>query len=320
MNAAVVHAFDAPPRYAFFTDPVAAEGEVLVHVTAAGLHPIVRSLAKGTHYGSTGKLPFIPGVDGVGRLEDNSRVYFGMTRSPFGTFAERTVTSRGMYLTLSGGLDDATIAGIANPGMSSWVALTKRAGFVAGEKVLILGAAGTAGKLAVQIAKHLGAGFVYAAARNRDGLESLKQLGADAIIPLDQDRPALVSSFRSAWADEGLNIVLDYLWGEPAEAVLEAISQKGLQRKTSRIRFVQIGETAGHAISLPAATLRSSDLELVGSGFGSASIEAIFQALAQFFQFAEERSLKINTKPVALRDVETLWTSSEPGARLVFMP
>jgi NADPH2:quinone reductase len=320
MNAAVVHAFDAPPRYDSFTDPVAAEGEVLVRVTAAGLHPIVRSLANGTHYGGTGKLPFIPGVDGVGRLEDNSRVYFGMTRSPFGTFAERTVTSRGMYLTLSGGLDDATIAGIANPGMSSWVALTKRAGFVAGENVLILGAAGTAGRLAVQIAKHLGAGFVYAAARNKDGLEGLKQLGADAIIPLDQERTALVSAFRSAWAGTGLNIVLDYLWGDPAEAVLEAISQKGLQQKTARIRYVQIGEIAGRAISLPAATLRSSDLQLLGSGFGSASIEDIFKALAQFFQFVEERSLKINTRPVPLRDVEMLWTSPAQGARLVFMP
>lgn len=319
MNAAVVHAFDAPPRYASFTDPIPQEGEVLVRVTAAGLHPIVRALANGTHYGSTGKLPFVPGVDGVGRLEDGARIYFGVTRSPFGTFAERAVTSRGMYLALPDGLDDVTIAAIANPGMSSWVALTRRAGFVAGEKVLILGAAGTAGRLAVQIAKHLGAGFVLAAARSRDGLESLKELGADAIIPLDLERPALVSSFRRAWADTGLDIVLDYLWGDPAEAVLEAISQKGLQQRTARIRYVQIGESAGHAISLSGATLRSSDLELLGSGFGSASIDDIFRALAQFLQFAAERSLKINTKPVALRDVETLWTSAE-SARLVFLP
>ena len=89
MHAAVVHTFDAPPRYATFADPEAAEGELQVAVTAAGLHPIVKALANGTHYGSTGELPFVPGVDGVGRLDDGSRVYFGISRSPFGTFAER---------------------------------------------------------------------------------------------------------------------------------------------------------------------------------------------------------------------------------------
>ena len=89
MNAAVVHSFDAPPRYTSFAEPVPVEGERLVTVTAAGLHPIVKALANGTHYGSSGELPFIAGVDGAGRIEDGTRVYFGVSRSPFGTFAER---------------------------------------------------------------------------------------------------------------------------------------------------------------------------------------------------------------------------------------
>src|SRR6202789_3732359 len=98
MNAAVVSAFDAPPRYTEFVDPVAADGEMLVTVTAAALHPIVKGLARGSHYGSTGELPFIPGVDGVGRLADGTRVYFGATRPPFGTFAEYAVTQSWMCL------------------------------------------------------------------------------------------------------------------------------------------------------------------------------------------------------------------------------
>src|ERR1700729_1336825 len=110
MNAAVVHAFDTPPRYTTFADPVAAEGEKLVTVTAAALHPIVKSLANGTHYGSTGELPFIPGVDGVGRLEDGSRVFFAASRSPYGSFAEQSIANPAFCLPLPEALDDATAA------------------------------------------------------------------------------------------------------------------------------------------------------------------------------------------------------------------
>src|SRR5579875_3850507 len=186
MNAAVVHAFDAPPRYTSFVEPIAEEGEELVDVIAAGLHPIVKGLASGTHYGSTGSLPFIPGVDGVGRRQDGSQIYFGISRSPFGTFSERAPASRKICLPLPDGLDAVTVAGIANPGMSSWVALTRRAKLAAGENVLILGATGVAGQRAVQIAKHLGAQRIGAAGRNQESLEAVKALGADSVIPLNQ--------------------------------------------------------------------------------------------------------------------------------------
>jgi NADPH2:quinone reductase len=320
MNAAVVQSFGAPPRYTSFAEPVAAEGEVLVDVIAAGLHPIVKALANGSHYGSTGTLPFIPGVDGMGRQQDGTQIYFGMSRSPFGTFSERALTARRMCIPLPEGLDPVTIAGMANPAMSSWVALTRRAKFVAGENVLILGATGVAGQLAVQIAKHLGAQRIVAAGRNREMLERLKDLGADVIIPLDQEHDSLVSCIRREWTAARIDIVVDYLWGHPAEAVLEAISQKGLQHAAARVRFVQVGESAGKTISLAAATLRSSAIELLGSGFGSASMDEIFQALAEFFRVAASSSLKINIKRVSLRDVEALWNSPEQGTRLVFLP
>ena len=110
MNAAIVGSFGVPPRYGAFADPVAADGESIVTVAAAGLHQIVKSLANGTHYGSAGELPFIPGVDGVGRLPDGRRVYFGISRSPFGTFAELAPTANKMYLPLPEGIGDATAA------------------------------------------------------------------------------------------------------------------------------------------------------------------------------------------------------------------
>jgi NADPH:quinone reductase-like Zn-dependent oxidoreductase len=320
MNAAVVHSFDLPPRYTSFADPVAAEGERLVTVSAAGLHPIVKALAKGTHYGSSGELPFVAGVDGVGKLEDGTRVYFGGARSPFGTFSELSLASSLMCLPLPEGIDDVTAAGIANPAMSSCAALTARAKFVSGESVLILGATGVAGQLAIQIAKRIGARRVIAAGRNPQVLEKLKSLGADAVISLDQDQAALVSAYRGEIADAGVDVVLDYVWGTPAETVLQAIAQKGLRKAGARIRFVQIGDSAGKTISLTAATLRSSGLELLGSGFGSASLDQIRVGLAEFFQAAAKEPFQFNTRTALLRDVESLWNSGEEGERLVFRP
>ncbi len=320
MNAAVVQAFDAPPRYMQFADPVPQQGEVLVKITAAGLHPIVKALASGNHYGSTGALPFIPGVDGVGRLEDGSRIFFGAARPPFGTFAEKGLAPDWMCLRLPDGLDDATAAGIANPAMSSWAALMARAKFISGESVLILGATGVAGQLAVQIAKRLGARRVVGVGRNPESLEKLKTLGADAAISLDQDHAALVQALRSEYAEAGVDVVLDYLWGQPAESLLEAISQRGLRTAASRLRFVQIGSSAGTTISFPAATLRSTKLEMLGSGFGSASMDEIRDAVGEFFKVAAQKPFQFEVKTAPLRDLESLWNTPERGVRVVFQP
>jgi NADPH2:quinone reductase len=320
MNAAVVYDHKQPPRYATFDDPVPAEGEWLVAVSAAGLHQVVKSLANGTHYGSTGELPFVPGVDGVGRLDGGRRIYFGAARSPYGTFAERGLASSPLSVEVPDGLDDVTAAGIANPGMSSWVALAARAQFVAGESVLVLGATGVAGQLAVQIAKRLGARRVVAAGRNPKALEELESLGADAIVSLDQERDALVAALRREVAQDPVDVVLDYLWGAPAEALLAALAHKGLSRATPRIRHVQIGSSAGPAISLPAAALRSSAIELLGSGFGSASLDQIVRAVADFFKLAAAEPFRFQAKAVPLQEVESAWNAPESGVRLVFQP
>lgn len=320
MRAAVVDSFTAPPRYAEFPEPVPTSEEVLVTVTAAGLHPLVRSTANGSHYGSPDVLPFVPGVDGVGRLESGARVYFTAGKMPFGSFAERSLTRPATSLPIPDSLDDAWVAAAMNPAMSSWAALTCRAHFAAGESVLILGATGTAGQLAVQIARRLGASRVVVAGRNTKALEELLQCGADAAIPLTQDRAALVSSFREEIAKSKIDVILDYLWGAPAETVLEAIAQKGLQHTASRIRFVQIGSIAGPTITLSSAPLRSVGLELMGSGFGSVSMEQIFQSLAAFLQEAAKKPFALNVVPAPLGDITALWNAGEQSERLVFLP
>jgi NADPH:quinone reductase-like Zn-dependent oxidoreductase len=328
MNAAVVQSFDAPPTYTTFDDPVPNldAGEVLVTVTAAALHRIVKSLANGTHYGSAGVLPFVPGVDGVGRLQSSfgqlragTRVLFGSARPPFGTFAEQALANASMLIPVPDGLPDATAAAIANPGMSSAVALM-RAQFQPGESVLILGATGVSGQLAVQIAKSRGASRVVATGRNPQALADLTTLGADATISLDQSPEALIAALRNEIATHGVEIVLDYLWGPPAESLLAAIAQKGLSHAAPRIRYVQIGNMAGPNISLPAATLRSSGLELLGSGFGSASLDQIRQAILAFFDQIAVNPLRFALKTAPLSEVTNLWNTDDQGVRLVFQP
>lgn len=318
MKAAVVYSFDAPPRYQDFDDPVAGEGEQILTVAAAGLHQIVRGIASGSHYTSQGKLPFVPGVDAVGTMPDGKRVYFGGARFPYGTMSERTVLTPVFTIPLADSLESPLAAAIANPAMSSWLALD-RAGFQPGEAVLVLGATGASGHLAVQIAKRRGASAVIAVGRNPEALEEARALGADAIVPLTQEPEALTTALRSAIAEHKVSVVLDYLWGTAAEAVFAALAQKGAVQPGQRVRHVQIGNLAGQHASLDAHLLRSTNIQVLGSGFGSASMEAIRSAIADFFLQAAAHPFAFRYKAVPLADVETVWNQKERD-RIVFVP
>lgn len=319
MNAALVESFQSPPRYAQFDDPTPEPGESLVHVLAAGLHPIVKALAKGSHYASTGQLPFVPGLDGVGRLDDGRRVFFGASHPPFGSMAERSLARPPFLFPLPDGLPDAAAAALGNPAMSSWAALKFRANFTAGESILILGATGVAGQLAVQIAKRRGASRVVACGRNPQALEKTKSLGADATISLELPHDDLVAALRRE-IDTSIDVVLDYLWGPPAEATLEAIAKKGLSHKTPRIRYIQIGNSAGPKISLEAGTLRSSGLEILGSGFGSVSLPDLAASIVDFYAEAARAPFDISIRTFPLRDVTAAWNEPDADARFVFIP
>ena len=157
MKAAIVLEAGKCPVYGDFREPVAGDNEVRINVTTAALSNVVRSRASGTHYSSSGDLPFVVGIDGVGHLDDGRRVYFVLPKPPLGSMSERTVVRREQCLALPGELDDVTAAAIANPGMSAWAAMKERAKLAAGETVLVNGGTGTAGRLAVQIAKYMGA-------------------------------------------------------------------------------------------------------------------------------------------------------------------
>jgi NADPH2:quinone reductase len=316
MKAAVVNVLGEPPKYQSFPDAEARDGEALIQVRAAGLHPVVKALAGGSHYASGGELPAIPGIDGVGVLQDGRRVYFDFVRKPWGTMAERATAPVSKCIPLPEGLDDLQAAAIANPGMSAWLSLKERAEVRAGETVLILGATGVAGQLAIQWARQLGAKRVIAAGRN---VEAIAAADVDAVVALGEPEDAVREAFATH-AASGIDVVIDYLWGRPTELFLEALARGFKSSVTHRTRLVEVGESAGKTIALPGSLLRSIDLTLLGSGFGSARLDAIFAAIPTLFSMAAAGSLTVAVEPVPLAEVETAWTRIGKGRRIVFTP
>lgn len=315
MKAAVVPAAGRPPVYADFVEPTPEAGESRITVTAAALSPVVRARASGTHYSSSGSFPFVAGVDGVGRLDDGRRVYFVLPRAPHGAMAQRTVASSRQCLALPDALDDVTAAAIANPGLSSWAAYAERAKLKAGETVLINGAAGISGRLAVQIARHFGAKKVIATARNAEALKAVGALGADVTVPLVDDEAALEARFKEQFA-EGVDVVVDYLWGKSAERLLIAAAKAAPE--AAPIRFVQVGSASGGEIALPSAVLRASAIELMGSGLGSIPPARLVACIGALLQAAAPAGLQIDARPVPLSEVETAWAETNGARRIVF--
>ena len=321
MKAAIVHAFDRPPRYGSMDAPQPLAGEVLVQVQAAALSQLVRAQANGSHYSSGKALPVVPGADGIGTLADGRRVYFAFPRAPLGAMAEVVAVPADCCVEIPDSVDDITAAAMALPGMSSWAALQERAHFQAGERVLVNGAAGASGRLAIQVAKFLGASHVVATARKPAVEAELRALGADAFISLDQPAEqlsaALSEQLHGAGPGTGIDIVLDYLWGPPAVSILEAFASHGHGPTAPRLRFVNIGMLAGKSLQLNAGTLRSTGLELLGSGMGSVPNQRIVQVVGKLLQAAAPAAFKIDAQALPLSEVEAAWQrpSSE---RLVF--
>ena len=320
MKAAVLHELGKPPSFEDFAEPTAGEGEALIRVRAASLKMVDKQMASGSHYASPRQLPVICGIDGVGILSDGSRVFFGGPRRPYGAMAELTVAPRAFCFPVPSALDDATASAVPNPGVSAWLSLTNRAKLASGESVLILGATGVTGQLALQIAKLLGARRVVAAGRNREALRKLGELGADSTIQLDQPEDSLKSAFVQEAGDADFDIIIDYLWGRPTEILLTAITKPEFAPIKKEIRLVQVGESAGPTIALPAAVLRSTPLTIVGTA-GIPSREILVDAMQQILSRAARGELRIETEQVPLANIENVWQRPEQsGRRTVVIP
>jgi len=320
MKAAIVTSPGMKPSYGEFHSPVCREGLEVITVTAAALTNLTKGRAAGSHYSADNQYPFVPGVDGVGTLADGRRVYFAMPEAPFGAMAEQTLVDPRRTITLPDNLDDVAAAALANPGMSCFAALIERACFQVGETVLINGATGAAGVIAVQVAKRLGAGKVIVTGRNEQELDTLRRLGADVVIPFDL-RPEnsrgvehFERALKAAFAD-GMDIIVDYLWGSSARTIIVAVAQA--VENAHPVRFVQVGEASREPVELPAAALRSSAIQIMGSGLKSVPLPKLLEGIRQTFNLAARSKLYLPTDVVPLSTVTENWDA--PGKpRLVF--
>lgn len=313
--AAVVTSFDEPPHYQDFPLPAPQQGEELVDVLAVGLHPRVRSGASGRHYSSSGTLPMIPGIDGVARRGDGTLVYFAATDDVIGTMAQQAVLDAQRAIELPAGTDAVAVAAAMNPAMSSWVALRRRVPIQQGQSVLVLGATGNAGTMAVQVAKRLGAAHVVAAGRNPQRLQALHALGADALVSLEGDFDEPLAA-----AAANVDIVIDYLWGVPTQRSIMALLTARDDRSRA-LDWVQIGSVAAPTMELPSAALRSANLRIQGVGQGSVSPHAYLSELPSLVAEIHAGTLTIATETYPLSEVTQAWTTPEtPGRRRVLIP
>jgi NADPH:quinone reductase-like Zn-dependent oxidoreductase len=313
MHAAVVTTFGSPPTYREFATPSAqTPDEVLVDVLAAGLHPRVRSQADGSHYTNTGELPLVPGIDGVGRSPDGTLRYFVLPDTAMGAMAERTVIDLRRSIALPDGVDPVVVAAAVNPVMSSWIALRRRVDFEPGQSVLVLGATGSSGRVAVQVAKHLGASRVIGAGRDPQRLDAVAELGADTTVRTD-DTDAL------ARAACDVDVVIDYLWGPITADAMAAIVTNRTDRGKP-LTWIEIGSVAGACAAIPSAALRAARLQIVGSGQGSVPTRDILTELPALVDEITGGAFDIDARAVPLADVEAAWNDTGTSQRIVIEP
>jgi NADPH2:quinone reductase len=323
MKAAVLHHFGDIPRYEDFPDPTPGEEEIVVQVKAVALENFDRVLAKGTHYANGQFLPTLPaimGTDGIALREDGQLIGFGGLRSPYGSMAEKAVVPKKHCVPIPEGVDAATAATVPASAMTALFALKYGAKLQPDETVLIHGATGFAGTLAVQVATFLGAQRVIGTGRNAAQLTKLRELGADAVIDLKQSDEALVEAFKREAGTSGYQVILDFVWGHPTELLLEALVPHELSFARRRVRFVQIGEMAGPTIALPAQALRTSGLEMLGAGSGITP-EAVAWGTQQMWEWIKAGKLQADIEQVPLRDVERAWKNiGVSSKRTVIVP
>jgi NADPH:quinone reductase-like Zn-dependent oxidoreductase len=320
MKAAVMYQKGELPQYVDFPEPIAQNSdEILVSVKAVAIKHFDKGRANGKHYSSDAPREGgrVIGGDGVCLLEDGTRV-FGMGVS--GMLAEKATIHKDRVVALPSALDDAMAAALPNAVIGAAMGLRFKADIQPGDVVLINGATGFTGRVAVQIAKHYGAKKVIVTGRNQQSLNDLLTLGADEIVSVLQDDEQFKAQLTTIHAQTPVDIVIDYLWGHTAEMILACL--KGDGSFTNRVRYVSVGSMAGDLIQLSAANLRSVNLQLTGSGLGAWSKQQVGllfkEILPEMFALAAEGKLKVKTINVKMEDIAELWNLDVPdGQRLV---
>jgi NADPH:quinone reductase-like Zn-dependent oxidoreductase len=304
MRAAILHEHGGVPEVEEFPD--ASEGEVL-EVVAAGVNPVDRRIATGTFANERHEPPYVAGKEGVGRRADGTLVYFDASLEPYGAFAERTAVEPGSGYELPAGLDPGLAVSLGVSGLAAWLSLTWRGALAPGETVLVLGASGVVGQIAVQGAKLLGAGRVVAAARDAEALEHTRALGADALVPLPGSD--LTAELLSAAGGDGYDLVVDPLWGAPAAAVLGAMKSFG--------RLVNLGQSAGVEATLNSALIRGKPVSILGYTNYTAPEDVRAEAYAAMARHAAAGEIRVELERIGLDDVPEAWQREGSSHRKV---
>jgi NADPH:quinone reductase-like Zn-dependent oxidoreductase len=308
MRAAILREHGAVPEIAEHPDP---SGPDVVEVLAAAMNPVDVRIAGGTFALERHATPYVAGKEGVGRRADGSLVYFEYSVEPFGAFAERTRLEPGDGYAVPEGLDPALAVCLGVSGLAAWLGLEWRGRLAAGESVLVLGASGVVGQIAVQAAKLLGAGRVVAAARNPESLERSRGLGADATVSLAGEDHA--ATLREAAGDGGFDVVLDPLWGPPAVAAIGVMAPFG--------RLVALGQSAGAEATVPSAAVRGKPVDILGYTNYTAGEERKAAAYAALAGHAAAGRIRVEIERFGLDDVPRVWErqTTSPNAKQVIL-
>jgi NADPH:quinone reductase-like Zn-dependent oxidoreductase len=310
MRAAILRAHGAVPEVGDLDEP---EGADVLEVLAAGMNPVDVRIASGTFPNERHEPPYVAGKEGVGRRSDGSLVYFDASVEPYGAFAARTAIPADGGYPVPDGLDPALAVCFGVAGLAAWLPLEWRGRLAAGETVLVLGASGVVGQIAVQAARLLGAGRVVAAARNEKGLERARALGADATVRLDA--PAdLSAALRDAAGGDGFDLVLDPLWGTPALAALAALKPFG--------RLLNMGQSADAEATIPSTAVRAKPIEIIGYTNYTAPAALRAAAYERMARHALAGELRVEIERLSLVDVPDAWRrqGTSPHAKLVIVP
>ncbi len=309
MKAAVLKNYGTLPEYQEFPEPKPKNyDELLVTPIASSVKRLDVIRAAGKHYTKFSELPAVMGMDGVAKLDNNSRVYaMGIT----GMMAEKALIDQRTMTVLPDGLDAGLAAALPNALIGSDLALLERGKIKTGDVVFFNGATGLTGSLAVQMAKLRGAKRVIVTGRDPIKLQHLKDLGAYLTITTNQPDNSFVKELINAYNQSPFNLILDYLWGHPAELIIEALRRI---RFLNSLKYISIGSLAGEGISVPSQLLRSKDLELIGSGIGSLDPNAVQvymqKHLTEIFDYANQGKLSMELKSFPLDKISSAWISA----------
>lgn len=308
MRAAVLHSYGSLPVAGNFREPTPqGGGQTLVDVAVAGLNPVDILIAGGALPGLEPQLPSVVGLEGIGRI-DGRRCYFDRPVAPFGSFAEQALVDRASLIDVPDGVSDELAVSLGNAGLAAWLALDWRAGLASGESVLVLGSSGVVGQIALQAAQLLGAGSVFAAARDEQSLDRARdELGADATVTIGGDFDELTRRFADVAAD-GFDVVIDTLWGAPAAAAVTALRPDG--------RLVQLGNSAGPVAELPAlAALGRLTAVLAHVNF-MAPQQVKADAFQRMCRHAAAGELDVPVERIGLEAIGEAWERQQHSPRL----